>query len=131
MSDQSLPDKIDEVVYIWEISEERMGVVAKNTFIGCYLGYTQTVLSEEELDKRSLGVEITYGPDEDGWIGFDTGHAWCHNVDEMGEPLQGVLQDVPKIGGWSSDLQKKFDADEVREVVESLAQKLDKEEAQL
>lgn len=65
---------------------------------GYYCGYVKTSLAPAEMDavhEGAGGVSIhggvTYGPDADGWVGFDVAHAFDICVDEDGEPLPANL----------------------------------------
>ena len=69
--------------------------------MGHYCGYVQLPEGLREdfgREDTSLRVHggLTYGPDADGWVGFDTGHGWDVNLDENGEQW-GVWVRMPPI----------------------------------
>lgn len=80
----------------WTHRTKRCKVVKND--VGNWCGYTQTALrgfTDTDLydhgghdGVRILEVHggLTYGPDEDGWVGFDCGHARDLCLDERGEP---------------------------------------------
>jgi len=70
--------------------------------VGHWCGYTQTSLrgftdsdlydhgGHEGVQILSVHGGITYGPDENGWVGFDCGHARDVNLNENGQ-LWGTM----------------------------------------
>jgi len=79
----------------WTYRTKRCKVVKND--VGDWCGYTQTPLrgfTDTDLydhggheGQRVLSVHggLTYGPDADGWVGFDCGHAADLCLDERGE----------------------------------------------
>lgn len=54
----------------------KLGIVHDKHFCG----YVKTTsLSYEQVKNIAIHDRVTYGPDEDGWIGFNCSHAgdWC------------------------------------------------------
>jgi len=45
---------------------------------------------------------VTYGPDDDRWIGFDCNHAGDHCVDDDGDPLPNQVPNLTTNFVWSS-----------------------------
>lgn len=87
-----------------EVGEERAWThrtkrckVVKNE-VGHWCGYTQTSLrgfmdtdlydhgGHEAVRILSVHGGLTYGPDDNGWVGFDCGHARDLNLNEDDEP---------------------------------------------
>lgn len=80
----------------WTYRTKRCKVVKND--IGHWCGYTQTPLrgfTDADLydhggheGQRVLSVHggLTYGPDKNGWVGFDCGHSRDLCLDERGEP---------------------------------------------
>lgn len=63
---------------------------------------------------------VTYGPDDDGWIGFDTAHAWDYNYDEDGNRLE-TIGSLPREPG-EDDFE--WDPEAVTEETEALAEQV-------
>lgn len=80
----------------WTYRTKRCKLVKND--VGHWCGYTQTALrgftsedvydfgGHESIHVLSAHGGITYGPDEDGWVGFDCGHARDLCLNEHGEP---------------------------------------------
>jgi hypothetical protein len=83
---------------------ERDCMVVKND-LGHWCGYARTTLSgfvpadlhDYEGTERHTLLDVhgglTYGPDDDGWVGFDCGHARDLCLDERGEPWGKLYTD--------------------------------------
>lgn len=112
-------------VYRWKYWGRECKIV-KNP-IGHYCGYVKTLIGDElnhpsdrlyEIYKiAEVHGGITYGPDNDGWIGFDTGHAGDVNLDENGEQWG----DVPPIGEdrvWTLEKVRKETEDFAENIIE-------------
>lgn len=91
-----------------------------------YTGYVQTTLTHNDLcsdggyiDRVEVHGGVTYGPDNAGWVGFDTNHAYDMNADEDGEPLPGCSN-----WRYRNDHGRVISPDYVRSEIESLAEQL-------
>ena len=87
-----------------------------------YTGYVETVLDYEDVSgdrgyPHRLDVHggVTYGPN-DGWVGFDTAHAYDVNVDADGERLPGDSNPRSEVHG------REWDPEAVRAEAERLAE---------
>ena len=82
------------VLDVWR--HARLDCIATQNPMGHYCGYVGTNM-EDPVDVESgmaftedmevpVSVHggVTYGPDKDGWYGFDTGHAWDIHLDKNG-----------------------------------------------
>lgn len=93
--------------------------------LGHYCGYVKAP-NPDELDMAhgypDLDAHggITYGPDNDGWVGFDTAHAWDVCVDENGE-LFGTMEPMYDKGCEASIV---WTPESVEEEVEQVAEQL-------
>jgi len=97
--------------------------IVRDSGLGHYCGYIRTGLrgninSVENKLYRLIDVHggITYGVDEEGWVGFDTAHARDINKDEEGNITnQDALydEDDEKSTIWTPEI--------VREEIEDLA----------
>lgn len=109
-----------------EMSLPRRGV-SKPAY---YCGYVKTrfdasVPKADRPDAADLDDEvevhggITYGPDEEGWVGFDLCHAFDVCVDEDGEPLPGSMTVGTRVG-----METQYTRGDVAEMVEEFADQL-------
>lgn len=60
---------------------------------------------------------ITYGPDEDNWVGFDTAHAWDGNFDSD-------MEELPNTIGSIGDPEFIWQPSDVVEETEGLAERI-------
>jgi hypothetical protein len=72
------PDMAIPAREAWEHAGLRCAIVASP--MGGWNGYVQLPPGSRWrrtgwLEVPDLGVSLTWGPDPDGWVGFDTGHA--------------------------------------------------------
>jgi 5-methylcytosine-specific restriction endonuclease McrA len=93
--------------------------------LGAYCGYVKTTLPEsvtyDDLNEEvSIHGGLTYGVDDEGWVGFDCGHAGDRCVDDDGEVLNERME---YLGGVPS--QRVWNPAAVRAEVECLAEQLD------
>lgn len=71
-----------------------------------YCGYVQTPFEgdhEDFVGTIEVCGGLTYGIDDDGWVGFDTLHHHTVSVDSDGDPigpLSGYLMDSPGVTEW-------------------------------
>lgn len=96
--------------------------------MGWYTGYVRTKLPAtvgyDDLMKYA-GIDahggLTYGVDDDGWVGFDCNHAWDICIGEDGEPLTPAewRHDDP-----SDRLTKVWGPEGVKNECERLAEQL-------
>ncbi len=98
---------------------------------GHYCGYVQasaaiaTILaaSGEDIEKRvDTHGGITYGPDEEGWIGFDCGHGFDICLDENGERW-GILVEYG-VGDYGDELNREWTPEAVTEEVKQFAEQV-------
>lgn len=98
----------------------------------CFNGYVRipgNLYSPEAADRvLQASGGITYGPDDEGWVGFDTGHAgdyWAPDdlasyispqVLELANTMRGIAERYPGGHRWTLD--------DLREAVEDLAQQV-------
>lgn len=81
MTDAPLPphfrraDRPPEPLRVWE-SSGLLCVVALNPVLGFFLGYVLApqIRTEEQAEELEVHGGVTYGPDAEGWIGWDAGH---------------------------------------------------------
>lgn len=91
---------------------------------GHWTGYATTTLDGSYIDyEDEIRVHggITYGIDDEGFIGFDCGHAW--DVCLYEERLYGVYSDRENVTEWTKG--------RVKDEVESLAHQLEQIERRL
>lgn len=86
------------------------------------VGKARTTSNYDEIEgyippDLSVHGGVTYGPDDDNWIGFDTAHAWDGNFDENMEEL---LNTIGSIG----DPEHIWTPESVKEETEHLAEQL-------
>lgn len=108
---------------IWTHAGLRCRVVKLG--MGHYCGYVRSSLSDRwnyddfgTWKHRLLTAHggLTYGVDEEGWVGFDCAHAGDHCVDEDGEPW-GTMDTISKDRVWTLE--------DVKEETEELAEQVD------
>lgn len=96
--------------------------------MGHYCGYVRSMFDDRWTYDDFQGwphnlIDIhgglTYGVDEDGWLGFDFGHAYDYCVDEDGEPW-GTM---PRVSSREKD--SVWTLDDVKEETEKLAEQVD------
>lgn len=101
------------------------------TTLGHWCGYAKTPLKVTEgtiSEVTDTGVHrlidvhggITYGPDDEGWVGFDTGHSRDFNVTEEDEELR----EGHATFGRDDELVNVWRPEDVREEVNKLADQL-------
>lgn len=95
--------------------------------MGHYCGYVRSMFDDRWTYDDFQGwphslIDIhgglTYGVDEDGWLGFDCAHAYDYCVDEDGEPW-GTM---PRVSTREKDTV--WTIDDVREETEKLAEQI-------
>lgn len=105
--------------------DERPCRISKH-YLGHWCGYTRTTLSFDVDIEHLPGVEVpvalTYGPDDDGWVGFDCAHAGEMCLDESGERW-GRLASLP-VHGIAGGEPRVWRLPDVKETVEALADDL-------
>lgn len=96
-----------------------------------YTGYVQTTLTTDGLandpwyrDHINVSGGLTYGPDGDGWVGFDYLHAFDLCVDEEGDPLPGNIY-VRMGHGLDSVRLNRVSPQDVKDECAALAEQLD------
>lgn len=119
-----MKQKIYEVKTVEEWEENGVPCRVMKHPMGHYMGYVKVDAPDDlPMEYGYPDVEapggITYGPDEDGWIGFDTAHAFDVNVDENGErfgrgPNLEPLGDNPRV--WNPESVREATAELARRV---------------
>lgn len=106
----------------WTYNGRRCKIV-RDQELGHYCGYIQTglrghITKYENKLFRLIDVNggLTYGIDENGWVGFDTAHAYDVSVDEDGEVLREDM-----VYDKNSEDSIIWTPEKVKEEVESLA----------
>jgi len=112
------------------VYDGRECIVIKHPKIGHYCGYAKTPLNhlshtnityqgDNHIKLIEVHGGITYGPDEDGFVGFDCGHAgdicWSEGV-----PHDTFSLDKDRDDKWRND----WEVEDVVEEVEYLADQL-------
>lgn len=102
-----------EIREIWPHDADADGTDERMCLVGVradayFVGYVQTDIgiepwanSYDDLNRAApefgkMVGGLTYGPDADGWVGFDTVHAGATSVDETGSVLPNCP--VPTVG---------------------------------
>ena len=120
----STPEREIRTIDEWEYNGRRCKL--KDNGLGAYCGYVQTDLPEsvgyDDLREIDAPAELTYGVDEDGWLGFDCGHGWDHCVDENGDPLASP---VPQWSNPEEEYVTVWTPEKVRDAIEELAEAVD------
>lgn len=116
---------LEEVTTVDEWEENGNKCKLKKHPLGHYMGYVQvanpdTLAMEWGYPKVSVHGGITYGPDDEGWIGFDTAHAWDVSVDENGEEFGRIDQ----IYTEENEMTTVWTPDKVRNEIIKLARKV-------
>jgi len=117
-------DEGDETQNIleWSYKGKKCKVVRHD--MGHYCGYVRTSFSDDftysdfhhfENNLVSVHGGLTYGVDEDGWVGFDCAHAGDKCVDEDGNDF-GRMESYNTTTVWAPE--------DVRDEVESLAEQV-------
>lgn len=86
------------------------------------VGEIRTVSTYDEIVgviEADLNVNggITYGPDDDGWVGFDTAHSWDRCVDKNGNLLPNAM-------GAIGEADRTWNPDSVKQETVQLAEQV-------
>lgn len=87
-----------------------------------YCGYVRTDLPPDaDVHQFDVHGGVTYGPDYDGWIGFDCGHAGDRSLTEAGEELRGPLGTTFQFSeDWGNDWSPDDVVDELKKLIDQL-----------
>ena len=111
--------------WTWTHSGLRCRVVKLG--MGHYCGYVRSMFNSrwvyddfQEWPHSLINIHggLTYGVDEDGWLGFDCAHAHDYCVDEDGEPW-GTIDHF-----GSRDNNKVWTVEDVKEETDDLAEQV-------
>ena len=81
-----------------------------------YVGYVQCSFPVDYDELQEVAdIELTYGVDEGGWVGFDCGHAWDICLDEEGKVMNNMMMPVNK------QMAREWTVKKVKDQCEKLA----------
>lgn len=106
-----------EIVEQWEQHGRKCKVVKAKRSNGCahYCGYAKTTLSIDYDNAHIVDVHggLTYGVDDEGWLGFDCAHSGDVCLDEDNEVMNEPL-----------GFDRQWTVERVKEEVNKLARQL-------